>query len=337
MERFRPAVIAIVMLIMFAGLSARARAQTKKIRMGISALSAGYTVAYIAKDTGLFAKNGLDVELILIDSGPTVHALIAEDLSVAGVGASRIVASGLQGAGLRILAATNNRQPYKLIVPATIKSAAQLKGKKVGVGAFGGLDDTSMRFGLSQLGLDPNKDVTIVVAGGKATRFSALTSGAVSAIVIDPPYTLDAKKLGLNFLFDFIKSGPKTVYGTISAKDSYTKQNPEVIRGLLKAMIAATQFYKTNKAESIKIMAKYMRIDLPAKAEEMEETYDAFVKTAFCKPYVDPEGVAGLLEQIAVKNPKAAKADPRSFLDMSFIKELDESGYIDATCKQSST
>jgi len=99
MERFRPAVIAIVMLIMFAGLSARASAQTKKIRMGISALSAGYTVAYIAKDTGLFAKNGLDLELILIDSGPTVHALIAEDLSVAGVGASRIVASGLQGSG----------------------------------------------------------------------------------------------------------------------------------------------------------------------------------------------------------------------------------------------
>jgi NitT/TauT family transport system substrate-binding protein len=334
MERFRGTILlAFAVVFIVVGSSPRASAQTRKIRMGISALSAGYTVAYIAKETGLFAKNGLDVELILIDTGPTVHALIAGDLSVAGVGASRIVASALEGSGLRILAATNNRQPYKLIVPANIKSPSQLKGKKVGVGAFGGLDDTSMRFGLSQLGLDPNKDVTIVVAGGKATRFSALTSGAVSAIVIDPPYTLDAKKLGLNFLFDFIKSGPKTVYGTISAKDTYVEQNPELIRRLLKAMIAATQFYKTNKAESIKIMAKYMRIDLPAKAEEMEETYDAFVKTASCKPYVDPEGVAGLLEQIAVKNPKAAKADPRSFLDMSFIKELDQSGYVESVCK----
>jgi NitT/TauT family transport system substrate-binding protein len=334
MERFHGAFVwTIVAVLTFVISPPRAGAQTKKIRMGISALSAGYTVAYIAKDTGLFAKNGLDVELILVDSGPTVHALIAGDLSVAGVGASRIVASGLEGSGLHILAATNNRQPYKLIVPANIKSPSQLKGKKVGVGAFGGLDDTSMRFGLAQLGLDPNKDVTIVVAGGKATRFSALTSGAVSAIVIDPPYTLDAKKLGLNFLFDFIKSGPKTVYGTLSAKDVYVKQNPEVIRGLLKSMIAATQFYKTNKAESIKIMAKYMRIDLPAKAAEMEETYEAFVKTASCKPYVDPDGVAGLLEQIAVKNPKAAKADPRSFLDMSIIKELDKNGYIDSVCK----
>ncbi|MGB7947385.1 MAG: hypothetical protein WCH75_06865, partial [Candidatus Binatia bacterium] len=69
------------------------------------------------------------------------------------------------------------------------------------------------------------------------------------------------------------------------------------------------------------------------KAEEMEETYDAFVKTASCKPYVDPDGVSGLLEQIAIKNPKAAKADPRSFLDMSFIKQLEESGYIDSVCK----
>jgi NitT/TauT family transport system substrate-binding protein len=333
MKRYCVTALLAIAVLCIISLPAHASAQAKKIRMGISALSAGYTVAYIAKDTGLFAKNGLDVELILIDSGPTVHALIAGDLSVAGVGASRIVASGLEGSGLRILAATNSRQPYKLIVPANITSSSQLRGKKVGVGAFGGLDDTSMRFGLSQLGLDPNKDVTIVVAGGKATRFSALTSGAVSAIVIDPPYTLDAKKLGLNVLFDFVKSGPKTVYGTISAKDTYIKHNPEIINGVLKAMIAATQFYKTNKSESIKIMAKYMHIPLPAKVEEMEETYDAFVKTASCKPYVDPEGVAGLLEQIAVKNPKAAKADPRSFLEMSFLRQLDESGYIDAACK----
>jgi NitT/TauT family transport system substrate-binding protein len=282
--------------------------------MGISALSAGYTIAYIAKDTGLFAKNGLDVELILIDTGPTVHALIAGDLSVAGVGASRIVASGLEGSGLRILAATNSRQPYKLIVPANITSPSQLRGKRVGVGAFGGLDDTSMRFGLSELGLDPNKDVTMCCRRQGDSLLRLNFRGGVGDRHRSAVH-LDAKKLGLNFLFDFIESGPKTVYGTISAKETYIKQNPEIIKGLLKAMIASTQFYKTNKPESIKIMAKYMRIPLPAKAEEMEETYDAFVKTASCKPYVDPEGVAGLLEQIAVKSPKAAKADPRSFLE----------------------
>jgi ABC-type nitrate/sulfonate/bicarbonate transport system substrate-binding protein len=93
MERSRGAVLlAMVMFLIFV---TPAGGQTRKIRMGISALSAGYSVAYIAKDTGLFAKNGLDVEMILIDSGPTVHALIAGDLSVAGVGASRIVASGM--------------------------------------------------------------------------------------------------------------------------------------------------------------------------------------------------------------------------------------------------
>jgi ABC-type nitrate/sulfonate/bicarbonate transport system substrate-binding protein len=97
-------------------------AQLKKVRMGISALSASYTASYIAKDTGLFKKHGLDVELILIDTGPTVHALIAGDLQVAGVGGSRIVSSAVEGSGLRILAATNNRQPYKLVVPAGVRS-----------------------------------------------------------------------------------------------------------------------------------------------------------------------------------------------------------------------
>ena len=310
-----------------------APAQLKKVRMGISALSASYTTAYIAKDTGLFKKNGLDVELILIDTGPTVHALIAGDLQVAGVGGSRIIASALEGSGLRMLAATNNRQPYKLVVPAGVRKPSQLMGKKVGVGAFGGLDDTAMRFALRQLGLDPNKDVTIIVAGGKATRFAALTQGSITAIVIDPPYTLDAKKMGLSFMFDFLESSPKTVYGTISAKDTYIQQNPEIIRNLLKAYIEAMQFYKTHKPESIKIMAKYMRIPLPSKVEEMEETYDAFVRTTSCKPHVDSEGVAELLRELASKSPKAKNADPHTFIDSRFLKELEETGYIDSVCK----
>lgn len=310
-----------------------APADLKKIRMGISALSASYTTTYIAKDTGLFERNGLDIELILIDTGPTVHALIAGDLQVAGVGGSRIVASGLEGSGLRMLAAANNRQPYKLVVPAGVQSPSQLMGKKVGVGAFGGLDDTAMRFALRQLGLNPNKDVTIIVAGGKATRFAALTQGAIAAIVIDPPYTLDAKKMGLNFMFDFLKSSPKTVYGTISAKDTYIQQNPEIIRDLLRAHIEAVQYYKTHKPESIKIMAKYMRIPLPSKADEMEETYDAFVRTTSCKPYIDPEGVAELLRELVPKSPKAKNADPHTFIDSRFLKELEETGYIDSACK----
>ena len=307
--------------------------QQKKVRMGISALSAVYTTSYIAKDTGLFKKHGLDVELILIDTGPTVHALIAGDLQVAGVGGSRVISSAVEGSGLRLLAATNNRMPYKLIVPAGVRTPSQLMGKKVGVGAFGGLDDTAMRFALRQLGLDPNKDVTVIVAGGKATRLAGLTQGAIAAAVIDPPYTLDAKKLGLNFLFDFLESGPKTVYGTVSAKDSYLQQNPEVFRNLLKSHIEAVQFYKTHKPESIKIMAKYMRIPLPAKLEEMEETYDAFVRTTSCKPHVDPEGVAELLRELAPKNPKAKNADPNTFIDARFLRELEETGYVDSVCK----
>ena len=313
--------------------ASEAAAQLKKLRMAISAFGAVYTTSYIAKDTGLFKKHGLDVELILIDTGPIVHALIAGDLQVAAVGGSRVVASAVEGSGLRLLAATNNRMPYKLIVSAGVRSPSQLIGKKVGVGAFGGLDDTAMRFALRQLGLDPNKDVTIIVTGGKATRLAGLTQGAIAGAVIDPPYTLDAKKMGLNFLFDFLEAGPKTVYGTISAKDSYVQQNQEIFRSLLKAHIEAVQFYKTRKSESIKIMAKYMRVPLPGKLEEMEETYDAFVRTTSCKSYVDLEGVAELLKELAPKNPKAKSADPHSFIDSRILRELEETGYIDSVCK----
>jgi len=327
----------ILITVMFIGvtmsLPSECEAESKRVALGISALSAVYAPLFIAKDVGLFEKYGLDVDVILISAGPIVHGILAGDVKAAGAGASRIVASNLEGSGILMLAATNDRMPYMLIVPPEIKNPSQLKGKTVGVAEYGGLDDTAMRYALLQMGLTPDKDVTVIQAGGKGTRFSALQQRAIAAIVIDPPYTLQAKQLGLNFLFDFLKSSPKTVYGTLAAKDSYIKQNPEIIQGLLKSLVSGVQYYKTHKPESIKIMAKYMRVDLPAKAAEMEETYNVFVNTAKCRPYIDTEGVQNLLNELGRKIPKARTASPQSFVDMRFIKELDESGFIDSVCQ----
>ncbi len=329
----RAIVIMVISIGVTISLASRSNAESKRLALGISALSAVYAPLYIAKDSGLFEKYGLDVDVILISAGPIVHGMIAGDVKAAGVGASRIIASNLEGSGILMLAETNDRMPYMLVVPPEIKNPSQLKGKKMGVAEFGGLDDTAMRYALSQMGLNPNKDVTIIQAGGKGTRFSALQQRAIAAIVIDPPYTLEAKKLGFNFLFDFLKSSPKTVYGTLSAMGSYVKQNPEIFQRLLRALVAGVQYYKTHKAESIKIMAKYMRIDLPAKAAEMEETYEFFVKTAKCKPYIETEGIQNLLNELGGKIPKARTANPQSFVDMRFIRELDESGFIDSVCQ----
>lgn len=329
-----PLLVSLLFLFFSAGVPVTALAQSKKLAVGISALSAGYSPLYIAKEAGFFEKYGVDVDLVLMQTGPIVHGIIAGDVKLAGVGATRIVASALEGSGIFMLAAMNDRQPYVLLTPPEIKNASQLKGKKVGVTQFGGLDDTAMRFALLKLGLHPDKDVTIILAGGKATRFSALQKGAIAATVIDPPYTLEAKKLGLNFLFDFIESSPKTVYGTISAKDSFIKQNPDTIRNFLKAYIHAVHFYKSRKPESIKIMAKYMRIEMPGKAEEMEETYNAFVKSQKCKPYIETENVQNLLNELGERMPKARSADPKRLVNQQFLKELDESGFIDSACRE---
>lgn len=329
----RSGLILVIFVGVIIGCAGNSHAQSKKLAVGISALSAVYAPIYIAKDAGIFEKYGLDADVILISAGPIVHGIIAGDVKAAGVGASRVVASQLEGSGILMLAATNDRMPYMLVVPPEIKNGLQLKGKKLGVAEFGGLDDTAMRYALTQMGLNPDKDVTIIQAGGKSTRLSAVQQRALAAIVIDPPYTLEAKKLGLNFLFDFLKSSPKSVYGTLSAKDSYIKQNPETFQRLLKALVAGIQYYKTHKAESIKIMAKYMRVDLPAKAAQMEDTYDFYVKTAKCRPYIETEGIQNLLNELGAKIPKARTANPQSFVDMRFIKELDQSGFIDSVCQ----
>jgi NitT/TauT family transport system substrate-binding protein len=335
--KFRKHLLAIVVIVaMIVVPIGTAVAQSKKLAVGISALGAIYAPLYIAKDVGLFEKNGLDVDLVLMEFGQIVHALISGDITAAGVGATRIIASKLEGSGIVILATVNDRMPYKLIVRSDINSPSQLRGTKLGVARFGGLDDSAMRFALAQMGLNPDKDVTILQVGGKAARFAALQRGAVSGIIIDPPYTLTARKLGLNTLFDLVKTSPEMIFnGTIAAKESYIKENPDVVRKLLMAFVSGIDFYRGHKAESIKIMAKYMRIDLTGKAgqEEMEETYNLFVKTVSCTPYASVEGIHSILKEIGKKNPKAQVADPHDFTNARILKELETSGYIDSTCK----
>jgi hypothetical protein len=81
-------------------------------------------------------------------------------------------------------------------------------------------------------------------------------------------------------------------------------------------------------------VAKYMRIEMAAKAEAMEDTYGAFVRTQKCKPYVGMEGVQNLLDELAERIPKARGADARKLVDHRFLKELDGGGFIDSVCKE---
>ena len=139
-----------------------------------------------------------------------------------------------------------------------------------------------------------------------------------------------AQKLGLNVLLDLKKLGVDFLTSTVVTKRSFVKNNEDTIRRFMKATVEAIHFYKTRKQDSLKILAKYFRGQDP---DVVEFGYNRAAEDSQRKPYVRAAGVQAVLDSIARRNPRAKEFRPEQFIDSRFVKELDESGYIDSLYK----
>src|ERR1041385_2624912 len=156
-------------LFVLASFSTPADGQTTRLNVGYSAASADQLPAWVAKDTGLFAKNGLDVQLIFFTGGTTaILALVSGDVPITQVSGPALINSAFAGSDAVFVAAGITSLNYVLMGKPGIKSAEQLKGGTVAISRFGSATDTIARFALRKIGLNPGKDVTLVQEIGRA-------------------------------------------------------------------------------------------------------------------------------------------------------------------------
>lgn len=311
--------------LLFSGASART------IRVGSAGLSGELLPLWIANDKGIFKKYGLDTEVITFQGGPlTVQALVSGSIQFHAGGTSSIVDAKMQGAEIVTLAVFVDTLPYTLVSSQKIKATSQLKGARFAVSRLGSVSDLSLRIALRNLGVNPEKEAVILGIGDQTSRFGALRSGAVDATVISPPLTVTARKLGFNLITSFQEAGITWAYNSIDATVDFVKKNREVALNFLKAFIEANAFIHKNKEESLVVLSRWMRLN---DREALDETYDYLLKILPKKPYGSDKGLQAVLDAIATRNPNAKKFKPQDFSDMQYLREIDQSGFIDKAFK----
>src|SRR5581483_9185012 len=182
---------------------------------------------------------------------------------------SSAVASNLAGADVVIIASFLNTFPYSLISIPEVKKVEQLVGGKVAISRFGSATDLSVRMSLAKVGLNPDKDVTILQIGTQTTRYAALQSKQVQATIITPPFTLTARKQGYNTLVDMAQLNIPFELTALLTRKSYIKTQRDTVAAVA-ALSEAVHFYKREKEPVIKILGKYLDT---ADREALEETY----------------------------------------------------------------
>src|SRR5919106_2041308 len=180
--------------------------QTTRLNVGYSAASADQLPAWVAKETGIFAKNGLDVQLIFFTGGTTsILALVSGDVPITQVSGPGLVNSALAGSDAVFVAAGITSLNYVLVGKPGVKTTEQLKGGTIAISRFGSATDSIARFALRKLALTPGKDVTLVQVGSGPERLNAVMTGKVFAAVINPPSGFIAEKKGLGVVADVAK------------------------------------------------------------------------------------------------------------------------------------
>ena len=181
----------------------------------------GVAPLYLGQETGIFKKQGLNLELVFIPGGSlSLQALIGKSLDLLMTGGPPVVNASLQGAKIKIIAGVINLLPYTFVVTSGIRSAELVKGKKIGISRFGSNTDYVVRLALNHFSLTPN-DVQIIQVGGSQARLVALQSGAIQATVLSPEEALVAQKLGFGVLLDFIEKGIEFPHVNFVAREDY--------------------------------------------------------------------------------------------------------------------
>jgi NitT/TauT family transport system substrate-binding protein len=183
-------------LLFFFSLSGAAFGQgVTRVMTGYAAISGPHAVLWIAREAGLFDKNGLKAEVAYIRSGSThAQALVAGELQMGQMGGPAALAAGVAGADVVLVAVALNTTP--IVLMGTVSKMEELKGKAVGVTRYGSNTDISARFALRKFGLQPEKDVALVQLEDYPGIMGGIASGRIAAGALADPFTLYAASSG---------------------------------------------------------------------------------------------------------------------------------------------
>lgn len=302
-------------------------ARAEQIRIAYSGVSASGSPVWLAKEQGLFAKHGLDVDLVAVRSAPLqVSALVANEVQFVRGSATSMLSAAAQGAKLKIvLSLFAERAAYDFLVSPAITKPSDLRGKKVGVQDFSGLLWSLAVLSLRELGLDPQKDnINIQAIGDSTVIAQSLASGIIDAAPLDKLQSSRLQGLGVKVLLDLttriaLPSSP------FMSTESYVQKNPQTVESMIKALIEASAIMRSQKERGVAVLQKYLKLD-----RALAETgYKFLLDELTPYTFVTPKGLKTAQEVIALRDPKIRQFNVEDLLDQRILEKVVKSGYVD--------
>jgi len=300
-------------------------AQPVPIRIGYTALAGSFSPLWMAKELDLFERHGIQSRPIYMASTLAYQAMLAGETDFT-VGASiPTVQARVGGADPLILVTYISGFTFSVMAHPQIQQPSDLRGKRIGVTRFGAPTDFGGRIALKQWGLVPVKDVTIIQLGGLPESFLALKGGSVQAAVLPPPFSTEAKRLGMVELIDFNQSDIEFTGVGLTGTARYVSARDDATRRVVRALVEGIWAFKANREAALRAIGKYTR---STDRNLLEETYQSNRKVIKLNARTTEAAVRNVLEALADQNPRARTANPQDFYTNRYIDELEQAGFM---------
>ena len=305
------------------------KAQSRpRIVIGHASMSSVVLTLWAAQDKGYFAKNNIDAQLVFIPGSPTLIATLnTGDVHFGFTGGTATLGAAVAGLDVRMIAAFANRVQSELVTRPEIKTAADLRGKRVGVTSIGGTGWMSALLILEQIGINAERDkMQLTAFGDQRVITQALETGTIQGAALAGVFSRKLARAGY-----WIPGEPDKIplTGTgLVVKADYLHNQAAISRNVLRSLIEGHAYVLNpgNKASVTEILTKRLGLTDPSTAAD---GYEDYVGGVVRKPYVGVEGLKNIQRFMKQRNPKIAELNLEKLIDESFLREFERSGFLD--------
>lgn len=296
----------------------------RPVRVAFAGFGVGAVVTWIARDTDLFAKYGLDARTVHIEGAAAggVQSLLGTDVFVVSQDVLAPLKAVSEGADLVFVGAHGNAEDYRFGVASYVDDLVQLKGKKIGVSGLGRKSDLVARVALRRAGLDPVEDVEMVPIGYSPQRAAAIYRNVVQGAPLVPRVAAEAQRVGIKV----IEIGEvNLVTDLLVTTRAFADRNPNLLRRFLMAYVNGVQHFLTERADSMRIMEKYVTL---ARGTSLEGTYGSLARQLDPLPLPRTESVQALIDAVSVIDSRAKEIRPGRVLELDILERLRKTGFV---------
>ena len=329
MKQSKKNLLLLILLLLFVCLSSPVMAQGKpekeRIRIGYAARAVIHSIPYLTNEAGFFREEGLQVEVVRTAGSVAPMALISGDVDFTIMSSFLMIPVSVQHGDVVMLGGFTRYASMFFVSRPETAGAKELRGKIVGLQRPGDAYEKSARFAVRHLGLDPDKDVKFLFLGSNEVMWTALQTGKVAATMITPPATVFARKAGMNFLVNLSDLKIEYQGATLATRRSLIRDNPNLTRRALRAVVRGIHFFKTRREETYRILAKFLGTN---DRDALEDSWN-YAADMPAKPYAVETAVQAVLSHLAEREPRYAQHRAAEFIDSGPLSEIDRSGFID--------